>query len=95
MFDPNFDPLEILKETQDHLKQCSDLVFKLSKELKLQVTLNHKIIDQLNLHTDVINRQEETIIELHNRLRLIEVARQYENTNQNDKNPLDTDTNSG
>lgn len=73
MFDPNFDPLaslEKLNATTRHLIELHNQNTQLLRQA----------VEQINQQTDAINAHDLQINQLHNRVRLLEVARQYENT---------------
>lgn len=84
MFDPNFNPLDTLEQLQKQLKQCSDNIIQLARALNARGDQQQQIIDQINQQTSAINSHDLQINDIHNRLRLLEVARQYENTTKND-----------
>ena len=71
MFDPNFNPLEKLEK----LEQMNQRLLKAHAD-------NCKLLQQLVVHvnqlTEARNNHDLQINEMHNRLRLLEVARQYE-----------------
>ena len=75
MFDPNFNPL-------DTLTNLDSMVTQLKSLHKQNTELQRQIIEQINKHTEAINAHDLQINELHNRLRLIEVARQHETNKQ-------------
>lgn len=83
MLDPNFNPYDTLEEVQKQLKQCSNNIMQLATALNARGELLQQIIDQLNQQTTAINEHDRMIYEMHDRLRLLEVARQYENTTKN------------
>lgn len=81
MFDPSFDPYDSLLKLQQQLKQCSDNIMQLAAALNSRGDQQKKIIDQINLQTEAINEHDLQLQELHARVRLLEVVRQYENKN--------------
>jgi hypothetical protein len=80
MFDPNFDPLTRLEKLDEKATALHDLVQRLTESHNQNIVLLKQIIEQINQQTGAINAHDLQINEIHNRLRLIEVARQYENT---------------
>ncbi len=90
MFDPDFDPYETLLQLQKQLKQCSDNIMQMARALNARNDQQQQIIDQLNKQTEAINNHDSMIYDIHDRLRLLEVARQYENTTKNDNHTSKT-----
>jgi hypothetical protein len=83
MFDPKFNPYDALEQLQNHLTHCSNSVIKLAKAFESTSQLQEQIVTQLNQQTLTLNNQEQVIHQLHDRIRLLEIARQYENKNTN------------
>ncbi len=77
MFDPNFNPLEKLEYLTATNQRLIDLHNQNTQLLK-------QVVEQINQHTEAINAHDLQINEIHNRVRLLEVARQYENKDNND-----------
>lgn len=77
MFDPNFDPLKQLEQLNFKVKELIEINNQSSELLR-------QVVSHLNKQTEAINSHDLQINAIHNRLRLLEVARQYEN------NPKDT-----
>lgn len=75
MFDPNFNPL-------DQLEQLTKVTNKLTEAHAQNCVLLKQIVDHVNQLTEARNAHDLQINDMHNRLRLIEVARQYEQTEQ-------------
>ena len=72
MFDPDFNPY-------DRLEKITQDILQLANAINFRGELQTKMVEQLNRQTLAINDHESMIHELHNRIRLLEVARQYEN----------------
>jgi len=88
MFDPNFDPLAELQELKKAQVRLLNNQSQLSKSAAEQLVLNGQMITLLNQQTEAINNIDLHVTDLHNRLQLLEIARQYENTKDN--NPAQT-----
>jgi hypothetical protein len=73
MFDPNFDPLS-------RLEQHGNLIKQLAHSHNSATELHKQLVDHVNQLIAAVNQQDLQINELHDRLRLLEVARQYEDT---------------
>jgi hypothetical protein len=82
MFDPDFDPLTKLEKLDTQVNALHTLVQKLIESHNQNIELLKQIIEQINQQTGAINAHDLQINEIHNRLRLIEVARQYETITQ-------------
>lgn len=74
-FDPNFDPL-------DQLEQLGKITNKLTEAHAQNCILLKQLVDHVNILTEARNSHDLQINDMHNRLRLIEVARQHEQTEQ-------------
>ena len=72
MFNPKFDPLEQLEKLNATTQRLIELHNQNTQLLK-------QVVEQINQHTEAINAHDLQINEIHNRVRLLEVARQYEN----------------
>jgi hypothetical protein len=82
MIDPNFDPLAQLEHLDEKVKALQEMVNYLVESHNKNITVLKQMVEQINQHTGAINAHDLQINDIHNRLRLIEVARQYENNNQ-------------
>jgi hypothetical protein len=84
MFEPGNTPYDLLEKLAEHqkiiTKSHEQMVFALEQQ---RDTLNEVII-QLNQNTEMINSLNLQIQGLHDRIILLEMVRQYENTNKND-----------
>jgi hypothetical protein len=78
MFDPNFDPLQQLLDLQKQLLQCGNNITQLAKNNHQRAELQTQMIDQMNKQTEAINNIDAILIELNNRIRLLEITDQYE-----------------
>lgn len=81
MFDDEFDPYGILLKHEQLITSAHNNIIKITEHIDKRSKFIVELTDELNRHTDIINDQQRIIKELHNRLRLLEVARQYEKTN--------------
>lgn len=79
MFDPNFNPLDQLERLE---KMSQRLVRAHADNCKLL----QQLVDHVNQLTEARNNHDLQINQMHNRLTLIEVARQYETDQTQDKN---------
>jgi hypothetical protein len=79
MIDPDFNPYDLLEQLKGQVKASLINQARINESLAQQLELNRQMIDQINFMTDVINSQNGFINELHDRLQLIEIARQYDN----------------
>jgi hypothetical protein len=78
MFDPNFDPLQQLLDLQKQILQCGNNITQLAKNNHQRAELQTQMIDQMNKQTEAINNIDAILIELNNRIRLLEITDQYE-----------------
>ena len=78
MLDPNFNPYDLLKELERQCLITARNVSELAKNLSQQATLQQQMLIHINQLTEAINRQDQAMTDLHNRVRLLEVAREYE-----------------
>jgi hypothetical protein len=79
MFRKDFDPLAQLEQQQAITKQLTEAHAQNCILLK-------QIVEQVNILTEARNNHDLQINQMHNRLRLLEVARQYENQDHNTDN---------
>jgi ABC-type transporter Mla subunit MlaD len=83
MFDKKYDPYELLQNlARQHAKQ-SELVKQMTEALQQHRDIIEQLIAQLNQNTDYVHAQNADIKQIHDRLTLLEIARQYENTQDN------------
>lgn len=83
MYDRDFDPLTVLQDLQGQLLQCSKNINKLATAFNQNRELQQQMVDQLNQMIAAINQHDTSLYDLHDRVRLLEAARQYENNNTN------------
>ena len=76
-----FDPFDTLEQHERMIFSAHSNILKITELLEERSKLIVEMAHELNRHTDIINDQQRVIEELHGRLRLLEVARQYEKTN--------------
>lgn len=79
MFDPNFNPLEQLEK----LEQMNQRLVKAHAD---NCRLLQQLVEHVNQLTDARNNHDLQINHIHNRLTLLEVARQYETDQTQNKN---------
>jgi hypothetical protein len=82
MFDPEFDPLDQLQTANKHILQQQKQIMQQAKninELARAFNQRSEVIEKL---VEVVNKQDLQINQLHDRLQILEIARQYE-TNKN------------
>jgi hypothetical protein len=75
MFDGDFDPLH-------RLEQHGLIIKQLANSHNSTTELHKQLVEHVNQLIAAVNQQDLQINELHDRIRLLEVARQYENTNK-------------
>jgi hypothetical protein len=73
MLDPNFDPLKTLQEVCKNQETMAKNIMEIAKAFNSQG-------DAVTEMAKVINKQDQAIRDLHSRLQLLEIARQYETT---------------
>jgi septation ring formation regulator EzrA len=83
MFDPNYNPYEELEEVKRQCLITARTVSQVTQNLKQQATLGQQMLGHLNQMTEAVNNLSLQLEDLHNRIRLIEVARQYDNQYKN------------
>lgn len=82
MFDNEFDPMATLLDLQGQVLQCSKNITQIATAFNQNRELQQQMVNQLNQMIEAINQHDASLYDLHDRLRLLEAARQYENTNQ-------------
>lgn len=82
MFDGDFDPMATLLELQGQVLQVGRNVNQVAIAHNQMRELQQQMVDQLTEMIKAINQHDVSLHDLHDRLRLLEAARQYENTNQ-------------
>jgi methyl-accepting chemotaxis protein len=82
MYDKDFDPLTVLQDLQGQLLQCSKNINQLATAFNQNRELQQQMVNQMNQMIEAINQHDTSLYDLHDRVRLLEAARQYENTNQ-------------
>jgi len=80
MIDPNFNPYDLIQDLQKQIVKCLNNQARITEQSAQQHQLNSQLIEQINQQTEIINRHDLVIHDLHNRLQLIEIARQYDTT---------------
>ncbi len=82
MFDGEFDPMATLLELQTQVLQVGCNVNQVAIAHNQMRELQQQMVEQMNQMIEAINKHDVSLYDLHDRLRLLEAARQYENTNQ-------------
>ena len=72
MFDPNFNPYDTLLTVQQQLIKTSTNIQQLATAYNARADQQDKIVEQLNIHTDTINRQSQILEEINQRLLRLE-----------------------
>ena len=83
MLDPNYSPFDELEEVKRQCLITARTVSQVTQNLKQQATLGQQMLGHLNQMTEAVNNLSLQLEDLHNRIRLIEVARQYDNQYKN------------
>jgi hypothetical protein len=74
----DFDPYKMLEDISKQNLNCQENLERLAKRFNEHTEVINKIVEQLNLNTDAINQ-------IYGRLQLLEIARQYENPDKNER----------
>ena len=82
MFDRDFDPMTTLLELQGQVLQIGRNVNQMAIAHNQMRELQTQMVEQMNKMIEAINQHDASLYDLHDRVRLLEAARQYENTNQ-------------
>ena len=83
MYDRDFDPLTVLQDLQGQVLQIGKNVKQVAIAHNQMRELQQQMVDQLNQMIAAINQHDTSLYDLHDRVRLLEAARQYENNNTN------------
>jgi uncharacterized protein YoxC len=83
MFDGDFDPMATLLELQGQVLQVGRNVNQIAIAHNQMRELQQQMVDQLNEMIKAINAHDVSLYDLHDRVRLLEAARQYETNKQN------------
>jgi hypothetical protein len=83
MLDPNYSPFDELEEVKRQCLITARTVSQVTQNLKQQATLGQQMLGHLNQMTEAVNNLSLQLEDLHNRIRLIEVARQYDSQYKN------------
>lgn len=79
MFDPNFDPLAELEK----IREQNQLIISNHQQIARAFNEHATLLKQITQHLEEIgarlNIQDKELTDLHNRVRLLETVRQYEN----------------
>ena len=82
MFDGEFDPMATLLDLQKQVLQSSKNLNQVAIAHNQMRELQQQMVNQLNQMIEAINQHDVSLYDLHDRVRLLEAARQYE-TNKN------------
>jgi hypothetical protein len=83
MFDADFDPMNQLLDLQTQVLQCSKNINQIAIAFNQNRELQQQMVEQLNQMIAAINAHDVSLYDLHDRVRLLEAARQYESNNTN------------
>lgn len=83
MFDGDFDPLTVLQDLQGQVLQISKNIHQIATAFNQNRELQQQMVDQINQQIEAINAHDVSLYDLHDRVRLLEAARQYETTKNN------------
>jgi hypothetical protein len=86
MFDNEFDPMATLLDLQGQVLQCSKNITQIAAAFNQNRELQQQMIEQMNQMIEAINKHDVSLFDLHDRLRLLEAARQYDTTKNNKSN---------
>ena len=79
----DFDPYEQLLRAQHRIATIEGSIQQIAIAFNDRSTLLQQIVDNQEKLIDQLNLQDQQLNMMHNRIRLLEAARQYENNNQN------------
>ncbi|CAB4153557.1 hypothetical protein UFOVP635_8 [uncultured Caudovirales phage] len=74
----DWDPYEEMMKLQHQAYKATETMNRLLKVMVERDQTIKTLLEQSNIHTGMLNDQQEEIAELHNRVRLLEMTRQYE-----------------
>lgn len=83
MYNDEFDPLRVLQDLQAQVLQCSKNITQIAAAFNQNRELQQQMVEQLNQMIQAINAHDVSLYDLHDRVRLLEAARQYETTKNN------------
>jgi hypothetical protein len=83
MFDGEFDPMATLLDLQAQVLQSSKNLNQVAIAHNQMRELQQQMINQLNEMIKAINAHDTSLYDLHDRVRLLEAARQYETNKDN------------
>jgi len=83
MLDPNYSPFDELEEVKRQCLITARTVGQVTQNLKQQATLGQQMVGHFNEMTEAVNNLSLQIEDLHNRIRLLEIARQYDDQYKN------------
>jgi hypothetical protein len=86
MFDENgddFDPYDLLQQHETLIMSAHRNILQITEHLDTRTQFIVQLTNEFNHLVEMVNKQEKIIDQLHGRLTLLEVARQYENIDKN------------
>ena len=83
MFNNDWDPYEELVRLGQRVNQIDHNIQQIAIAFNERSTLLQQIVDNQEKLINQLNLQDLQIEKMHNRIRLLEAARQYENKNSN------------
>jgi len=84
MFDgEEFDPYDLLQQHETLIMSAHRNILQITEHLDKRTQFIVQLTTEFNQLVEMVNKQETVINQLHDRLRLLEVARQYENIDKN------------
>jgi tRNA A37 methylthiotransferase MiaB len=85
MFDPGYTPYDLLEKLAEHQKAINKNHEQIIQGMMQQRDALNQVIEQLNQNTEMINSLNLQIQGLHDRIILLEMVRQYEDSNKNEQ----------
>jgi len=76
---PDFDPYDTLIKCDSQINQIQQNIFEIARAINQRSEALEDIIKTLNHNTLLLNDQQAQLKNLHDRVRLLEAARQHEN----------------
>jgi hypothetical protein len=78
-----FDPYDLLQQHETLIMSAHRNILQITEHLDTRTQFIVGLTNEFNHLVEMVNQQEKIIDQLHDRLRLLEVARQYENIDKN------------
>ena len=83
MFNSDFNPYDDLEEVKRQTEIADRKTGQLAQNLSQQATLAQQMVSHLNHLSEIVNELSQQMEDLHNRIRLLEIARQYDDQYKN------------